>query len=167
MRATRFPLLAGLLLAAGGPLPAASLNGTYDDKGTQVAMAVDGPSGAASLHALLGQQPDPVLASLDFDGTGSVRFAEANGVLDIEIFGEQGQRIWHDRWSAREGFSYEGNSAVIRMQLGASPDHRWVLVLNPDDAGRVLEVKAYRVLQSLLGPHGEPVGTYVFTRRDD
>lgn len=160
-------VLLGLLsLMATTALHAASITGTYDDKGTQVSGA-NGPVPEASLHALLGQQPDLTLGALEYHDSSHVRLVELNNSLSIEIFDGDDQRIWSGVWGGREGFSRNGDTAIVRMKLGDSDDKRWVLLMQPAKDGQLLEVKVYRVLPSSVGgPYTEPVGTYLFPRRD-
>ncbi|MCF3650414.1 hypothetical protein [Synoicihabitans lomoniglobus] len=142
---------------------AVDISGTYDDKGTQVRGST--PI-TASFHGLLAQEFDPELATLKFAGTARVQLLDHDGTLVVKIYSETNEQLWSSRWSAREGYSHEGELAVVRMKLGEAQDKRWVLVMQPVENGKLLEVKAYRVLPSYIGPRGEPVGTYLFNKLD-
>ncbi len=145
-------------LAAGG------ISGTYADKGVVVQSVNAATTAEISFHGLLGQQFDPQLAALDFETSDRVTLDETDGTLTVEIFDDEGQRIWRSRWGASRGFSMEDGKAVIRMRMKNSKDDRWVLVMDPNSDDRALMVQVFHVKPGTFGPHSEPVGTYIFAR---
>lgn len=160
-------LFLGITIAITGTIGATAavdISGTYEDKGSVVGSTAENVE-IISLHGLLNLDFDPISTDANWGDTSHVVLVDEDGMIEIEIFNGDDQRIWRTKWGARNGFSHEGDAAVIRIQNGRDANRRTVLVARPLNDGEFLEVKAYNIKPSYVGPFSDPVGTYIFVKR--
>ena len=163
------PALIGIIIAGAtliGRADALDISGTYDDKGSIIGSNGVGSGESVSLHGLLSLEFDPVMAEANFGDTSHVVLVDKDGKIDIEIFDDNGTMIWGTVWGVHDGYSHEGDVAVIRISNGSANGDRTSLVMKTFNDGAYLEVKAYAVKYSAVGPHSEPIGSYIFVKEN-
>ena len=104
------------------------------------------------------------MTEANFGGTSHVVLVDKDGKIDIEIFDKNGTMVWGTVWGVHDGYSHEGDTAVIRISNGNSDRDRTTLVMKPFNDGAYLEVKAYRVTASIVGPRSDLIGSYIFVK---
>tara|TARA_B110000305_G_scaffold126962_1_gene142211 strand:+ start:1542 stop:2051 length:510 start_codon:yes stop_codon:yes gene_type:complete len=168
MKTKRITTLAALLISsvivALTPVSALDISGSYDDKGTVIRSESGGGSETISFHGMLSLDFDPIMAEAKYGDTTHIDLIDKDGKLDIEIIDKEGKIVWGAVWRANDGYSHEGDSAVIRISNGNSSGDRTSLVITPLSDGAYLEVKAYRVTATALGPKSHPIGSYIFVK---
>ncbi|GAB5561894.1 MAG: hypothetical protein SynsKO_35410 [Synoicihabitans sp.] len=157
----KLSLVALVTLALGAAnLQAQNVSGVFADKGTVI-----GKDGATiSFHGLLSLDFNPVMTDAKYSDTSHVAMFERDGKIDIEIFNDDEEMIWGAVWDASDGYSREGDVAVIRMQSTKST--RVALSIRPISGGDILEVTANYISPTAFGPNAEPIGTYIFVKSE-
>lgn len=154
-----FWLLGGAALAS-----AASLSGTYADKGAMLSREADTSADTVSLHALFALEFRPEVGVLNHDRTATVEITDEDGWFEFKTFTADGTEISRSRWGPQNGFSHEDGAAVVR--ISKNPDEFFSFMLTSVADGGALEVKVYQVTPSAFGPGAQPVGTYFFVKSE-
>ena len=157
-------LLISSLAVALTPAFALEITGSYDDMGTVIRSDNGGESETISFHGLLSLDFDPIMAEAKYADTSHVDLIDLKEKLDIEIIDKEGKMVWGAVWGRYEGYSHEGDAAVIRISNGDANGNRTSLVITPLSDGAYLEVKAYKITATALGPKSDPIGSYIFVK---
>ncbi len=157
-------LLISFVAVALTPVYALDITGSYDDKGTVIQSGSGGGSETISFHGILSLDFNPIMAEAEYGDTSHVDLIDLKEKLDIEIIDEGGKMVWGAVWGRYDGYSHEGDSAVIRISNGDSNGNRTSLVITPLSEGAYLEVKAYKITVTALGPKSDPIGSYIFVK---
>ncbi|MBT5900637.1 MAG: hypothetical protein HOH58_00845 [Opitutaceae bacterium] len=156
-------LLISSVAVALTPVSALDITGSYDDKGTVIG-STTGDNETISFHGMLSLDFDPIMAEAKYGDTTHIDLIDKEGKLDIEIIDKEGKMVWGAVWRARDGYSHEGESAVIRISNGTSDGSRTSLVITPLNDGAYLEVTAYKITATAVGPKSDPIGSYIFVK---
>lgn len=166
MKTKRLSTLTALFITsvavALSPASALDISGSYDDKGTVIGSSNGGET--ISFHGMLSLDFDPIMVEAKYADTTHIDLIDKDGKLDIEIIDKEGKMVWGAVWRAKDGYSHEGESAVIRISNGTSDGARTSLVITPLNDGAYLEVKAYKVTATAVGPMSDPIGSYIFVK---
>lgn len=156
-------LLGALSLALAAR--ATDVTGIYDDKGVVLSSSTAGQVDAeVSLHALLSLEFDPAAGLALFGQTERVDLTQAADEIVIRCHRPEGRVSWRTEylWEAEKGSIHGPRVIVNTRKEGQKTVYTMMFeqLENPDH----LLISVFRVNPTIMGPQGEPLGTYLFTK---
>lgn len=169
MKPHAFPRLLALLFAFSGlavsALRAAPLDmgGTYEGEGTVVTAkpAYDGP---VSLRALLALEFDHARGLKAHGGIAKVEIVQAERSLKIVTRNAAGRQEWSDEWTRNGGFQATEDGVKFLIREKRAGGEVFMFTLAPAANGNAMSVRIQRIENTMTGPLGHDVGTFLFLR---
>lgn len=155
-------LFSGLALNA---LRAAPVNiaGTYEGEGT-VVMAKPEYSGTVSLRALLALEFDHA-RGLRAHGTHlKVEVVQEERILKIHTKDDKGRHEWTGEWTRNGGFQATEDGVKFLIRTKREGGEVFMFTLAPASDGAAMTVQIQRIENTMTGPLGHDVGTFLFLR---
>lgn len=164
-----FPRLLALLFVFSGlalsALRAAPLDmgGIYEGEGT-VVMAKPAYDGPVSLRALLALEFDHERGLKAHGGIAKVEIVQAERSLKIVTKNTEGRQEWSDEWTRNGGFQATDEGVKFLIREKRAGGEVFMFTLAPAADGAAMSVRIQRIENTMTGPLGHDVGTFVFLR---
>jgi hypothetical protein len=153
-------LLSGLLAVTA---QAVDVSGTYENVGT----VIGSPASAddrVSFHGLLGLEFDRRLARAQFSQTERLVLTQTDSTFKISGRDADNGETWNSRWARDLGYDFDQKQVKLLFSSKLKKDDGFLFLLSPAGDGQMLLVEVIEIHATVLGPVGNPLGTYLFER---
>jgi len=155
-------LLISCLLAT--TLRAVDLEGTYENAGTLVPSGITEAPGTVSFQGLLELNFDYVLARALHAETNRVTIGQTATHFTIQCRNSDDKVTWSGRWEKGVGYTVEDDRVDLTFHAARLKYDSYVFSLQPLPQRDILLVEVRRINTTPLGPHVQPVGSFLFSR---
>lgn len=162
---SRFLRLGCIWLLATLAASATDVSGVFSDKGSVISSEQPEQAGEeASLHALLSQEFDPEMGRIIYAETERLDLIQTSDNLTFRAHLEKMRLSWSVEYlyEAVKG-SVHGPRVIVNLRKPEERDvytYIFELLENTDH----LLVTVYRVTATIVGPSGQPIGSFLFER---
>jgi hypothetical protein len=140
-----------------------SVAGEYEGEGT-VVMAKPAYDGAVSLRALLALEFDHARGLKAHGGMAKIEIVQEERSLKIHAKDAKGRAEWTGEWTRNGGFQATEDAVKFLIRSKREGGEVFMFTLAPASDGAAMTVQVQRIENTMTGPLGHDVGTFLFLR---